>query len=240
MQTRSIASLACVGVLFAACGSDPPAPSAPTSGGARNATEPAVVTPRAESIRAERPVGTGNRACDLFVYEWDASAPGCRLSVTHCDRHGACLACADERRIECDKTASICGERVRCACPVGAPAIVPDAPGTVALHPDGSGTAFSAAGAPDRCTARPTTFPGAPVEDAPCIVAIHECERPGTCVDRQEMLSCRVRGEICGRPVVCRCGEQTAATSSPAPGPGVQGAPPGTEPAEDGDPPCAR
>lgn len=188
---------------------------------------PFSVTPRTEDIRVERSAGAGAQVCQIYLYEWNAAAPGCVMSITHCNREGACLACADERRVACGAKVDLCGEEVQCACPVGAPEPVPDPPGVVVLSPDGSGVAFSAPGEEARCRATPTTLAGAPTEDAPCMVAIHECEGPAQCVDRMEMLSCRVRGEICGRPVVCRC----PATETP---------PPATPPARSvtAGPPC--
>jgi len=205
------------GLLAACSGRDAaPTPGAGAPVGPRAAIS---VTPRAEETWMSGSVGTGDQACRVFVHGWDSGAPGCRLSISHCTRQGQCMSLADERTVSCSAAIDVCGEQVSCACPLGTAEPVVDRPGTITLHPDGSVESFSHADAPARCSARPTPM-GLSRSDAPlCVVAIHECDPSEECTDRNEMFSCGVRGEVCGRPVVCRCNEPAAQPSPPAPTP---------------------
>lgn len=184
-------------------------PSTPTSApGSDGATEPAgaTVEPRTESLQNAATVGKGKERCSLFVYPWDPAAPGCQISVTHCEEKGQelqCMSLADVRRVACGAKEGICGEDVTCACPKGPARPVDDAPGTVKLRPGGKGTAWKSPG----CRAEEVDeLPrvGKPPVPA-CLMRIHECDEGQTCDEQTYTLWCGIRSDVCGRPVHCAC-----------------------------------
>ncbi len=180
-----------------------PAPVTPTS-----QREVFAVVPKAESTTVG-PVGSGTARCSLFVYPW-ATDGHCKVQVNHCGLDSAtgkvvCLSLMDERRFACGAHSDVCGQRVRCSCPVGAAEPVPDAPGMVVLCPTRLGQELRSEDG--RCQGRTSTLPGGAQgpPPAPCIVALKECDAAGKCNERTEMLSCGVRSELCSRPVRCEC-----------------------------------
>lgn len=197
--------------LLAACAPSSPksTPEGSPSQGSPVAQEKstgAQVEPRTEAMQNAATVGKGKERCPLFVYPWDAEAPGCQISVTHCEVSGAeqrCMALADERRVVCGEKENICGEDVTCACPSGAARPVDDAPGTVKLRAGGKGTAWKSPG----CRAEEVDeLPkiGKPPFPA-CLMVIYDCDEGQACDQRTYTLSCGIRSDVCGRPVHCAC-----------------------------------
>jgi hypothetical protein len=151
-------------------------------------------------------VGRGKERCSLFLYPWDAAAPGCRVSVTHCEEVGVelqCVSLADERQIACDGKENICGAGVACACPKGPARPVEDPPGTVQLRAGGKGAAWKSPG----CRADEVDELlriGKPPFPA-CLMVIHDCDEGQACDERTYTLSCGIRSDVCGRRVHCAC-----------------------------------
>ena len=173
---------------------------------------PSTITPRAEGF-SFGPYGIDGAECAAYVYTWDPARPSCRLQLNHCGRDRrtnevVCLSLADERTVACGGSFDACGQRVSCACPTGAPEAVPEVPGTVAIRPPPAQDRWTGESSGMRCEASLSEIPGTRDSGLPplCVVAIHECPPGEACIDRTEMLSCRGRGTICGRPVRCECG----------------------------------
>lgn len=191
-------ALSIVSLIVAACGS-----SASVEPAQRSLDEVAM-TPHDE-MTTVGPLGTGLARCAVMLYAWDGTS--CRFQLNHCqatsehDETVSCLSLADERTVACGATADACGQTVRCVCPEGPAPTVVDAPGTWHVRPDEVGAHVESAS----CRATVTTIAGGP-PPAPCIFDVHETDSAGGApIDRQEMLSCGVRSELCGRPVRCDC-----------------------------------
>lgn len=185
MIRRSFAVL--LAALTAACG----VTSHPTL------ASPMSLVPHTEyqQLEAEGP----SEYCGVYLGEWNASEPGCYVSLTHCSRDAlnrTCTSMADEHRLACDERASFCGVPVRCDCPEVAPSIV-HPPGTITLVPGRAGESFG----PASCLATPREDETA-ARFSICSIAIHDCT-DGDCVERREDVSAGARATVCGSLVRC-------------------------------------
>ncbi len=193
--------------LLCGCPRTPSPPGAATPPGAPRPRGPRAVTPHNE-LTAYGPYGTGNNACQVMLYAWDAAHPGCRYQLNHCTAAAGgdppvCLSLADERAVACGAEGDACGVSVRCVCPEGAALVVHDPPDVVRIAPSADGARWTG---PDGCTAHVARLAGrADAGDDPCEVSVHDCTG-GDCHDRWVTVSCGGRSEVCGRPVRCDCG----------------------------------
>jgi hypothetical protein len=159
------------------------------------------VTPHIESTEPGS-AGT-NEVCHVYLYAWDAAKPGCTVSLTHCNSSGQCVATADERHAACGKTLDVCGDPVRCDCPIGAPPTEADEPGTVVLEPGKSGIEFGSSG----CTA---VVSGTPEGKGlgTCELDVHDCAPAASCEGHELDMFCGISENVCGRKVLCRCSKK--------------------------------
>lgn len=186
--------------LLAACGGTPPPTTTPGPTG-----EPIHGTPHNESTQVG-PLGAPPNECGVYLYAWDATAPGCKLSVSHCARGDdgvTCLSCLDERVVACGASEDVCGQPFVCDCPTGEAPIVEDPPGAIVLSPSSPVPAFRHPDPDVGCEATPEVHTSSEGMDV-CSVRIHQCAN-GECFDMTQSTSCGGRLEMCGRPTVCRC-----------------------------------
>jgi hypothetical protein len=138
-----------------------------------------------------------SEVCGVYLGAWDASAPGCYVSLTHCGTSGeTCTSLADERRLSCGEQVSLCGVPSRCECPTGAAPTIAHPPGTITLSAGAGGASFG----DGACLGTPR-YDAAARSFAICSITVRECE--SACDERQVDISVGARTEVCGRLVRC-------------------------------------
>lgn len=155
------------------------------------------LVPHTEYLNLE--AATEREFCSVYLGAWDASAPGCYVSLTHCSapaENRACTSRLDEHRLVCGERASLCGVPARCECPEIIPSLAHPA-GTITLAPGHAGDVFG----PENCRATPREDEAAARFEI-CSIDLHDCT-DDACVDRREDLSLGARVSVCG--VLVRC-----------------------------------